>query len=61
MGRIVYTLWLSSLPWQSGGEYLRFYRIVCKLVEAWRSVGLEPTFVFDGEQKIQVVLEEISG
>ncbi|KAK8847516.1 hypothetical protein IAR55_005374 [Kwoniella newhampshirensis] len=45
---IVYKLYLDSLPWTSGGEYLRLYKLVNKLVKAWRKVGLEPTFVFDG-------------
>ncbi|KAK1921691.1 hypothetical protein DB88DRAFT_498897 [Papiliotrema laurentii] len=45
---IIYQLYLDSLPWCSGGEYLRFYRLVRRLIEAWRKVGLEPTFVFDG-------------
>lgn len=46
---IIYQLYLDSLPWTAGGEYLRFYLIARELVEGWRSVGLEPTFVFDGE------------
>lgn len=46
---VLYQLYLDSLPWTTGGEYLRFYLVVRELVEAWRSVGLDPTFVFDGE------------
>ncbi len=46
--RIIYQLYLDSLPWTSGGEYLRFYRLVRRLIIAWRKLGLEPTFVFDG-------------
>ncbi|WVQ98179.1 hypothetical protein IAU59_005301 [Kwoniella sp. CBS 9459] len=45
---IVFKLYLDSLPWTSGGEYLRFYQTVKRLVNAWRRVGLEPIFVFDG-------------
>ena len=47
--RIIFQLYLDSLPWASGGEYLRFYRLTRKLIEAWRKVGIEPFFVFDGE------------
>jgi hypothetical protein len=56
---IIFSLYLSSLPWQSGGEYLAFYRVVCRLVEAWRAVGLEPTFVFDGESGVSVLKHEL--
>ncbi|KAK4684737.1 hypothetical protein P7C73_g5432, partial [Tremellales sp. Uapishka_1] len=45
---VIFQLYLDCLPWTSGGEYLRFYQLVSRLVESWRSVGLEPTFVFDG-------------
>ncbi|WWC86760.1 uncharacterized protein L201_001639 [Kwoniella dendrophila CBS 6074] len=45
---IIFKLYLDTLPWTSGGEYLRYYKLVKKLVNAWRKVGLEPTFVFDG-------------
>ncbi|WRT64628.1 uncharacterized protein IL334_001561 [Kwoniella shivajii] len=45
---IIFKLYLDTLPWTSGGEYLRYYKLVKKLVIAWRKVGLEPTFVFDG-------------
>ncbi|WWC68094.1 uncharacterized protein I206_102015 [Kwoniella pini CBS 10737] len=45
---IIFKLYLDSLPWTSGGEYLRYYKLVKKLVKGWRKVGLEPTFVFDG-------------
>ncbi|OCF38851.1 hypothetical protein I317_07359 [Kwoniella heveanensis CBS 569] len=45
---IVFKLYLDSLPWTSGGEYLRYYQAVKRLVTAWRRVGLEPIFVFDG-------------
>ncbi|WVR04720.1 hypothetical protein IAU60_001731 [Kwoniella sp. DSM 27419] len=45
---IIFKLWLDSLPWASGGEYLMFYKIVKRLIGAWRRVGLEPIFVFDG-------------
>ncbi|KAL7419391.1 hypothetical protein Q5752_006229 [Cryptotrichosporon argae] len=45
---IIYRLYLDSLPWTTGGEYLAFYRLARRLVLAWRSVGLKPIFVFDG-------------
>jgi hypothetical protein len=45
---IIYQLYLDALPWASGGEYLHFYRLVRRLLRAWRSVGIEPVFVFDG-------------
>ncbi|WWC59616.1 uncharacterized protein I303_102175 [Kwoniella dejecticola CBS 10117] len=45
---IIFKLYLDSLPWTSGGEYLRYYKLVKQLVQGWRNVGLEPTFVFDG-------------
>lgn len=45
---IIFQLYQDSLPWASGGEYLRFFRLVRTLVVAWRNVGLEPIFVFDG-------------
>ncbi|WWD21607.1 hypothetical protein CI109_106093 [Kwoniella shandongensis] len=60
---IVYKLYLDSLPWTSGGEYLRFYKLVKRLVKAWRKVGLEPTFVFDGatpSEKHATVLRRFS-
>lgn len=46
---VIFKLYLDSLPWASGGEYLRFYQITKQLITAWRKVGLEPTFVFDGK------------
>ena len=46
---VIYSLYLDSLPWTAGGEPLAFYRLTQKLVEAWVQVGLDPTFVFDGE------------
>lgn len=46
---VIFKLYLDSLPWASGGEYLRFYQITKQLIIAWRKVGLEPTFVFDGK------------
>lgn len=51
---VIYQLYLDSLPWTTGGEYLRFYLVVRELVEAWRSVGLDPTFVFDGKWRSAV-------
>ncbi|WVQ81788.1 hypothetical protein IAT38_003913 [Cryptococcus sp. DSM 104549] len=45
---VIFQLYQDSLPWTSGGEYLRFYQLTKALVNAWRRVGLEPTFVFDG-------------
>lgn len=45
---IIYQLYLDALPWASGGEYFQFYRLVRRLVRAWRAVGVEPVFVFDG-------------
>ena len=46
---IIYSLYLDShIPWGSGGEYLRFYRVTRRLIRSWRQVGLEPLFVFDG-------------
>ncbi|ORY20427.1 hypothetical protein BCR39DRAFT_488877 [Naematelia encephala] len=50
---IIFQLYLDSLPWTSGGEYLRFYRLVRRLIIAWRDVGLEPTFVFDGASPVE--------
>lgn len=47
--RLIYRLYQDSLPWTTGGEYLAFYRMVKRLIIAWRSVGLDPVFVFDGE------------
>lgn len=47
---VIYQLYLDALPWASGGEYLRFYRLTRRLVKAWRAAGLDPTFVFDGER-----------
>ncbi|ORX34024.1 hypothetical protein BD324DRAFT_638071 [Kockovaella imperatae] len=45
---LVFQLYLSCLPWASGGEYLRFSRLIKRFVDAWRKVGLEPVIVFDG-------------
>ncbi|BEI80094.1 hypothetical protein CcaverHIS002_0106230 [Cutaneotrichosporon cavernicola] len=45
---IIYHLYLDALPCASGGEYFQFYRLVRRLVRAWRTVGIEPIFVFDG-------------
>ncbi|OWT36546.1 hypothetical protein J008_05379 [Cryptococcus neoformans] len=50
---VIFKLYLDSLPWASGGEYLRFYQITKQLIIAWRKVGLEPTFVFDGAAPIE--------
>ncbi|EAL18507.1 hypothetical protein CNBJ1490 [Cryptococcus deneoformans B-3501A] len=50
---VIFKLYLDSLPWASGGEYLRFYQITKQLITAWRKVGLEPTFVFDGAAPIE--------
>ena len=46
---IIFQLYLDNLPWQSGGEYLRFYQQSRAVVLAWRKVGIEPLFVFDGQ------------
>lgn len=46
---MVYELYLTSLPWASGGEYLAFYKLLRRLIESWRNVGLEPIWVFDGK------------
>jgi len=48
MHRLIYRLYQSSLPWTAGGEYLAFYRLVKRLLAAWKTVGLDPLFVFDG-------------
>lgn len=54
--RIIFQLYLDSLPWTTGGEYLRFYHLVRRMIESFRQVGLEPTFVFDGEQLLNGIL-----
>ncbi|KAL1407327.1 hypothetical protein Q8F55_006749 [Vanrija albida] len=61
---IIYQLYLDALPWASGGEYLRFYRLTRRLVKAWRAAGLAPTFVFDGAsppEKHATQLERMQG
>ncbi|ODN79518.1 hypothetical protein L202_03480 [Cryptococcus amylolentus CBS 6039] len=50
---VIFKLYLDSLPWVSGGEYLRFYQLAKKLVTSWRKVNLEPTFVFDGAAPVE--------
>ncbi|WVW78282.1 hypothetical protein I302_100235 [Kwoniella bestiolae CBS 10118] len=60
---VIFKLYLDTLPWTSGGEYLRYYKLVKKLIIAWRKVGLEPTFVFDGAappEKHQTILSRAS-
>lgn len=46
---LIYRLYQDSLPWTTGGEYLAFYRILKRLVVSWKSVGLDPVFIFDGK------------
>ena len=48
MIRLIFRLYHGSLPWTSGGEYLAFYRLVRRLLNAWKGVGLDMLFVFDG-------------
>ncbi|OCF58649.1 hypothetical protein L486_03139 [Kwoniella mangroviensis CBS 10435] len=60
---VIFKLYLDTLPWTSGGEYLRYYKLIKRLVNAWRSVRLEPTFVFDGAappEKHQTILSRAS-
>ncbi|KAF8633270.1 hypothetical protein AX17_004445 [Amanita inopinata Kibby_2008] len=38
----------SNLPWVYGGEYIEFYRLIIKTVQAWIDLGLKVYFVFDG-------------
>jgi len=46
----IYGLYNSNnLPWVYGGEYAEFTRLVKTVVEAWIKVGLQVSFVFDGE------------
>ena len=47
--RLIFRLYHGSLPWTSGGEYLAFYRLVKRLLTAWRGVGLDMLYVFDGK------------
>ncbi|WVQ75878.1 hypothetical protein IAR50_005512 [Cryptococcus sp. DSM 104548] len=50
---VIFKVYLDSLPWVSGGEYLRFYQLAKGLVTSWRKVNLEPTFVFDGAAPVE--------
>jgi len=48
----IYDLYNSNnLPWVYGGEYAEFTRLVKTVVEAWIKVGLQVSFVFDGEDR----------
>lgn len=45
----IYELQLKSgLPWVYGGEYVDFVHLVTTVVQAWISVGIRISFVFDG-------------
>ena len=46
--RLIFRLYHGSLPWTAGGEYLAFYRLIRRLLSAWKAVGLDMVFVFDG-------------
>lgn len=45
----IYSLYYQSgLPWIYGGELDAFEGVITQTVNAWRAVGLQPIFVFDG-------------
>jgi hypothetical protein len=46
--RILFNLYYAYLSWEEGGEYLAFYHLVHRMIKAWRAVGFELVFVFDG-------------
>jgi len=46
--RLIFRLYHGSLPWTAGGEYIAFYRLIRRLLSAWKGVGLDMVFVFDG-------------
>jgi hypothetical protein len=45
----MFNLYFGYLRWEDGGEYAAFYHLVRQMVMAWRSVGIDLVFVFDGE------------
>jgi hypothetical protein len=49
---LIFRLYHGSLPWTAGGEYLAFYRLVRRLLAAWKGVGLDLLFVFDGTSSL---------
>ncbi|EJD53727.1 PIN domain-like protein [Auricularia subglabra TFB-10046 SS5] len=45
----IYSLYYQSgLPWIYGGELDAFEGVITQTVNAWRAVGMQPVFVFDG-------------
>jgi len=48
----MFSLYFSYMRWEEGGDYLSFYCLIRRMVKAWRAVGFELVFVFDGAKPL---------
>jgi hypothetical protein len=53
-------MWYYSprIPWVYGGEYDQFAAVIKWTVEAWLRLGINLSFVFDGEEGYSLVLSQ---
>lgn len=59
MPSLIYHLYQEALPWTAGGEYLAYYRQVKRFVAAWKAVGLDLVFVFDGQSYLIISQQNV--
>lgn len=48
----MFAIYFAYNRWEDGGDYLAFYRLIRRMVKAWRAAGFELVFVFDGAKPL---------